>query len=51
MEETLTAYIGIDEGKPLRVKNYIFKGNKVTKDRTLLQLSGLENIEIITPEV
>jgi len=51
LEETLTAYIGIDEGKPLRVKNYIFSGNKVTKDRTLLQLSGLENIEIITPEV
>ena len=51
LDEALTAYIGIDEGKPLRVKNYIFRGNKVTKDRTLLQLSGLENIETVTPEV
>ncbi len=50
-EEALSAYIGIDEGKPLRVKNYIFKGNKVTKDKTLLHLSGLENIDLITPEV
>jgi len=51
LEEALTAYIGIDEGKPLRVKNYIFRGNKVTKEKTLLHLSGLENIELVTPEV
>ena len=50
LEDKLTAYIGIEEGKPLRVKNYIFRGNKVTKDKTLLQLSGLENLEIITLE-
>jgi outer membrane protein assembly factor BamA len=50
LEDKLTAYIGIEEGKPLRVNNYIFRGNKVTKDKTLLQLSGLDNLDIITLE-
>lgn len=46
-----TAYIGISEGKPLRVKEYIFRGNKTTRDRTLLKLSGLSRTKMITPEV
>lgn len=47
----LTAYVGITEGKPLRVKEYIFRGNKSTRDKTLLNLSGLSRVKSITPEV
>ncbi|MDY0151932.1 MAG: BamA/TamA family outer membrane protein, partial [Candidatus Cloacimonas sp.] len=45
------AYIGISEGKPLRVKQYIFRGNKITHDKTLLSLSGLATAKNITPEI
>lgn len=50
LNEDLTAWINIEEGKPIRVKNYLFRGNKVTKDKTLLHLSGLDNVENITPD-
>lgn len=45
------AYIGINEGKPLRIKEYIFRGNKITHDKTLLSLSGLSTAKIVTPEI
>jgi len=51
LDSGLTAWIGINEGKPLRVKEYIFRGNKVTRDKTLLSLSGLQAQKVITPEV
>ena len=47
----LRAYIGIDEGKPLRIKEYIFRGNKITRDRTLINISGLAQVKSITPAV
>lgn len=51
LAEGLIAYIGIDEGKPLRVKEYIFRGNNVTRDKTLLSVSGLSRIKTITPAI
>ncbi|MFO8145091.1 MAG: BamA/TamA family outer membrane protein [Candidatus Syntrophosphaera sp.] len=49
--EGLTAHIGIDEGRPLQLENFYFEGNKYTRDRTLVKLSGLERGKAITPEV
>lgn len=49
--DKLTAYLGISEGKPLRIKEYIFRGNKITRDKTLLNLSGLQNVKTFSPEV
>ncbi|MDD4309814.1 MAG: POTRA domain-containing protein [Candidatus Cloacimonetes bacterium] len=46
----LTAHIGIMEGNPLRVKEYIIKGNKITRDKTILRLSALTMVKNITPE-
>ena len=46
----LTAYIGIQEGKPVRVKEYIIRGNKITKDKTILRLSALNMVKNISPE-
>jgi outer membrane protein assembly factor BamA len=50
-EKELVAYLGINEGKPLRIKEYIFRGNRITRDNTLLSLTGLQNLKVITPEV
>jgi len=50
INDGLIAYIGISEGKPMRVKEYVFWGNKTTRDQTLLHLSGLQNMKTITPE-
>ncbi len=51
LKPELTAYIGISEGKPLRVKEYIFRGNKTTRESTLLNISGLAHVKSITPAV
>jgi len=50
-ETGLTAVIGIDEGKPFKPRNYIFRGNQVTRDNTLLAISGLNQQRTITPAV
>jgi len=49
LHPTPLAYIGINEGKPLKVKNYLVQGNKITKPKTLIKLSGLNQLKIITP--
>lgn len=46
----LTAYIGIDEGRPLRLENFYFEGNNYTRGSTLVKLSGLQSWEAITPK-
>ncbi len=51
LNEELTAWIGIEEAKPLRVKEYIFRGNRITRDKTLLSLSGLQNQKLISPDI
>ena len=50
-DEGLRAVISITEGKPLAIRNYIVKGNKTTKESTLLNLSGINRARYITPEV
>ncbi len=51
LRDELNAYIGISEAKPLRIKEYVFRGNKITRDKTLLTLSGLQSQPVISPEV
>ncbi|MBN2830502.1 MAG: hypothetical protein JXR56_09310 [Candidatus Cloacimonetes bacterium] len=41
----------IDEGKPCRFTDYSFRGNKVTKDKTLLKLSDIPRQPVITPDI
>lgn len=44
----LTVYITIDEGRYCRFENFIFRGNKVTKDNTLMRISGLDRLELFS---
>ncbi len=46
----LTAYIGIDEGRPLRLEKFYFEGNNYTRGSTLIKLSGLQSGGAVTPE-
>ena len=46
----LEAYISIQEGKPFKPEIYFIQGNKYTKDKTLIKLSGLNELKVITPE-
>lgn len=48
--ESLTAWIGISEGKPFRLERYYFVGNKHTRDDALLRLSGLSQTRVLTPQ-
>jgi outer membrane protein assembly factor BamA len=50
-EKGLAATIGITEGKIFKAENYIFSGNKVTRPRTLLRISGLNLLKTYTPSV
>ena len=45
------AYITINEGKQVNFKEYKFKGNKVTKDLTLLKISQIEKTNVFTPSI
>ncbi len=47
----LIVKILIDEGRFCRFEEYIFQGNKITKESTLLQISQLDNVRIITPNI
>ena len=46
----LEAYIGVEEGRPFRLEKYHLRGNKYTRERTLIRLAGLERAGTITPE-
>lgn len=39
------AVITIDEGKPFKFKNTIVKGNKISKEKSIIKISGLNFIE------
>ncbi len=43
--------IDIDEGKPCHFTNFSFRGNKITKDKILLKISGLSTDRTLTPDV
>ncbi|HNT52308.1 MAG TPA: BamA/TamA family outer membrane protein [Candidatus Syntrophosphaera sp.] len=49
MEDGLTAFVGVNEGKPLRLERFYFQGNKYTRDKTLGKLSGLSPGILVTP--
>ena len=51
MESELNAFISINENKPCYFEEFIFTGNKTTKDETLLELSQIENVKNVTPEL
>jgi len=46
-----SAYISITENSQTSFENYRFKGNKTTKEATLLKLSQLAKAEIVTPDI
>lgn len=50
LDETLTAHLGISEGKPLKPEKYYFQGNKYTRDQTLIKLAGFSADKVVTPE-
>lgn len=47
----LTAWIGVREGKVFRPEKYFFVGNAHTRNETLIRLSGLREVKVITPAV
>jgi outer membrane protein assembly factor BamA len=49
--EKTVLQILIEEGNYCRFEDYIFRGNKVTKESTLLQMTQLDRIKTITPDV
>lgn len=50
LNNNLEAYISVKEGKPFKPENYYIEGNKYTKDKTLIKISGLNELKVITPE-
>ncbi len=46
-----TAFINVDEGKFCQFTEYKFKGNKTTRDETLIKISRLSRIDQITPSI
>ncbi len=42
------AYISIEEGKFSRFHNFIFEGNEVTNDDTIMRISGLDRMEVFS---
>lgn len=49
--EHLQAYIGITEGKVFNPTRYIFKGNAISRESSLLKSSGIDRQKIVTPAV
>ncbi|MEA2095628.1 MAG: POTRA domain-containing protein [Candidatus Cloacimonadota bacterium] len=49
INENFTAFIKIDEGRFCQFTEYKFKGNKTTRDETLIRISRLGRIRNITP--
>jgi outer membrane protein assembly factor BamA len=50
-DENLKVFLKINEGKPCEIENFRFQGNKVTTENTLIRLSGLQNYQLLTPEL
>ncbi len=51
INEQITAFIKIDEGKFCRFTEYKFKGNKTTRNETLVRISRLAKIRNVTPTI
>lgn len=50
MDEGLTAWLNVDEGKVFKAEKIHFQGNEHSRDAALLKLSGLNTDKIITPK-
>ena len=50
-KEDLTAFISIDEGRFCKFTEYVFKGNKTTRDEILIRISRLGRMKNITPAI
>jgi outer membrane protein insertion porin family len=50
-DKKLKVVIKIDEGRPSKIENFKFQGNRVTSENTLIRLSGLQNYKLLTPEL
>ncbi|MBN2460633.1 MAG: BamA/TamA family outer membrane protein [Candidatus Cloacimonetes bacterium] len=48
-DEKYLAYISVEEGYPAIMEEFKFKGNKVTRESTLLRISFLQNYQYLTP--
>src|SRR5690554_67326 len=44
----IAAFINIDEGRFGRFERFIYEGNKTTRDKTLLRISGLDQMELFS---
>jgi outer membrane protein assembly factor BamA len=51
IEKGLTAWLGITEGKQFKPEKYYFQGNKYTKEKTLIRLSGLDQASVVNTVV
>ncbi|MBT5420629.1 MAG: BamA/TamA family outer membrane protein [Candidatus Cloacimonetes bacterium] len=49
--EDLTAFINIDEGRFCKFTEYVFKGNKTTRDEILVRISRLGRMKNISPAI
>ncbi|HQQ67763.1 MAG TPA: BamA/TamA family outer membrane protein [Candidatus Cloacimonadota bacterium] len=49
LEDGLHAWIRVDEGAQLNPKKYLFRGNKITRESSILKNSGLLGQSPITP--
>ncbi len=50
-DDMINVHLGINEGKYCGFENYRARGNKVTKERTLLKISRLQSAEKINPDI
>jgi outer membrane protein assembly factor BamA len=48
--DSLAAVIGITEGPLFKAKKYYITGNKVTRQDTVIRISGLNQFAVITPD-
>lgn len=48
-DSSIDAFLNIQEGNYCEFRDFKFRGNKITTNKTLLKISQLENIEKITP--
>ncbi|MDD4790589.1 MAG: BamA/TamA family outer membrane protein [Candidatus Cloacimonetes bacterium] len=51
MGDPLVAYIKVEEGDQQRISGFRFRGNKVSRESTLLKTSGLLRQKVITPQI
>lgn len=50
LDDPLTAWISVDEGKPQKVTGYRFRGNVVSRESYLIKSSGLSRQRVISPQ-